>query len=210
MARAPDTTRHPRDIALAWHRAGAAWLHVTDIDRAYGTGENAALLGELTALSGVRVQVGGSLTSPETIRGVLGGGAARVIVGARAAAHLDALLAEHGAARVGLALDTRAGEVVALDGTVLGAPVALAERARAAGLTTLVVRDLLRDGRLAGPDLAVAVELEARGFEVLVAGGVAALDHLRAARDAGLSGVIVGRALLEGRFTVEEALACCG
>jgi phosphoribosylformimino-5-aminoimidazole carboxamide ribotide isomerase len=87
-------------------------------------------------------------------------------------------------------------------------PVDLAARAVAAGIAVIVYRDLERDGTLLGPDLDGAARLNGLGAKVIVAGGIASRAHLLATRDAGLAGAIVGRALLEGTITVEEALAC--
>jgi phosphoribosylformimino-5-aminoimidazole carboxamide ribotide isomerase len=84
------------------------------------------------------------------------------------------------------------------------------ERAVEAGIATVVYRDRERDGTLAGADRAGAARLLGRGADIVLAGGVATLDELRRAREAGFAGVIVGRALLAGRFTLAEALQCCG
>jgi len=89
-------------------------------------------------------------------------------------------------------------------------PEKLLAAAIEAGVRTVVYRDLARDGALAGPALEDVPMLVHRGADVIAAGGVASLDDLRRLRDQGVGGVIVGRALLEGRFTIAEALACCG
>jgi phosphoribosylformimino-5-aminoimidazole carboxamide ribotide isomerase len=79
-----------------------------------------------------------------------------------------------------------------------------------AGVSTVVHRDHARDGTLDGADLEGAARLLGRGADVILAGGIAGLDEIRCARDLGFAGVIVGRALLAGRFTLAEAMACCG
>jgi phosphoribosylformimino-5-aminoimidazole carboxamide ribotide isomerase len=78
------------------------------------------------------------------------------------------------------------------------------------GVLTVVYRDRDRDGTLSGAHLEEAARLLGRGAEIILAGGIATLDEIRRARDLGFAGVIVGRALLEGRFTLAEAIACCG
>jgi phosphoribosylformimino-5-aminoimidazole carboxamide ribonucleotide (ProFAR) isomerase len=199
----------PRLLLRQWHGAGAAWVHVADLDRAFGAGSNTALVRELCAAPAPHVQLGGGLVGVE-VSEALACGARRVVVGAHGAVGLEPLVAAHGAGRIALALDLRGGMVERPAGGVVGAPEALLEAAVAAGAGTVVVRDLTRDGGLAGAALEPARALLGRGVDVIIAGGIASLDDLRAARDAGLAGAIVGRALLEARFSVDEALACCG
>jgi phosphoribosylformimino-5-aminoimidazole carboxamide ribotide isomerase len=95
-------------------------------------------------------------------------------------------------------------------GTPIGSPDLLFDAAAAARIETVVYRDLGRDGTLRGPALAAVAEGARRDLHVMLAGGVASLDDLEAARAAGAAGVIVGRALLEGRIDLVEAIACCG
>lgn len=199
----------PVRLLREWHAAGATWLHVADLDRAFGTGDNTLLVRTLCGTPGPRIQLGGGLVGDD-VRDALGWGAARVIVGAHGLAGLPALLAAHGTERIAVALDLRDGAVVRPAGGVLGAPEDLLETALGAGVRTLVVRDLARDGALTGAGLDHAAGLLRPGIALIVAGGIASLDDVRAVRDAGAAGVIVGRALLEGRFRLEEALACCG
>jgi phosphoribosylformimino-5-aminoimidazole carboxamide ribonucleotide (ProFAR) isomerase len=141
-------------------------------------------------------------------------GAARVVVGPAAAADramVDRLLARHGADRLALGIDAKGGRLAPRASGPHAAPdvavADLAQRLRAQGARTVVYTDVTRDGALGGPDLAGARAL-GNGLEVIVSGGIASLDDLRAVRAAGLSGAIVGRALHEARFTLTEALAC--
>lgn len=216
LARAPDGA-HADALAQArdFVRAGARWLHVVDLDRAAGRGENAALIATLLSLPGVRVQLGGALTDPALIAAALGAGAARVVLGPRGAldqALVAALLARHGAERIAVGIDVRDGRVAdRASGALLDAtPIALAARLAAAGVRTVVYADAARDGALAGLDVAGAGAVANVGLEVILSGGVASLDDVRGAREAGLAGVVVGRALLEHRFSLAEALACAG
>lgn len=203
----------PLDLARAWAAAGARWIHFVDMDRAYGTGDNRPLARHLLAHAPLPVQVGGGLTAPADLAELLEWGAARVVLGASAAADLDAVsavLAQLGPARVAVGIDARDGHLAPRGGAErMDVKVAdLARRLHAAGVRTVVYTDVTRDGQLSGPDLAGAAALAAVGLDVIVSGGVAALDDLRAARRAGLAGAVVGRALHEGRFTLAEAVAC--
>lgn len=207
-AYAPD----PLDTALAFVRDGARWLHFVDLDRAFGRGDNRDLARRFLAHAPTRVQVGGGLRSADAIEEMLAWGAARVVIGTKAAtdpALVDALLARHGPDRLAVGIDARDGRVAVRGWTETFALTAheLAARVRAQGAHTVIYTDVTRDGMLAGPDVAGARGLADLGLEVIASGGVASLDDLAAVRDAGLAGAIVGRALYEGRFTVREALA---
>jgi len=194
---------------------GARWVHVVDLDRAFGKGENRELTRRLLAEAAVRIQVGGGLTSDEDVAELVGWGATRVVIGTAAA--VDAvlvarLLARYGAERLAVGIDSRDGRVAAR-GSDVGfalAPLELARRVRGQGARTVIYTDAARDGSLAGPDVdgARAIAALGGGLDVIVSGGVASLDDLRRLRDAGLAGVIVGRALHAGRFTLREALTC--
>jgi phosphoribosylformimino-5-aminoimidazole carboxamide ribonucleotide (ProFAR) isomerase len=205
----------PLAVARRFARDGARGVHFVDLDRALGTGDNRELARRFVAGAGegLLVQVGGALGTEAAIAEMLGWGATRVVIGTRAA--LDAglvarLLARHGADRLALGIDARDGRVAARgSGSVLDlAPVELARRVQALGARTAIYTDAARDGTLTGPDLDGAQAIAALGLDVIVSGGVASLDDLRRAADAGLAGAIVGRALHEGRFTLAQALAC--
>jgi len=194
---------------------GARWVHVVDLDRAFGRGENRDLTRRLLAEATVRIQVGGGLTTEAAIAELLDWGATRVVVGTTAAvdsALVARLLARFGAERLAVGIDARDGRVAprGSDVTHTLTPLELARRVGAQGARTVIYTDAARDGRLAGPDVdgARAIAALGGGLDVIVSGGVASLDDLRRVRGAGLGGAIVGRALHEGRFTVREALAC--
>lgn len=206
-------TAGPQDplmVLRSWRAAGATWVHIVDLDRVDGSGDNTDLVGRLVAeASGGAVQLGGGLTG-EAVTQALNAGVARVIVGSAGLAGLPRLLARHGAARVGLALDLRGGVAWTSDRSRAGDPESLVRQAVDAGVHTVVVRDLARDGTLAGASLTHVARFRHPGVDLVLAGGTRSLDDLVAARESGAAGVIVGRALLEGRFTIAEALACCG
>jgi phosphoribosylformimino-5-aminoimidazole carboxamide ribotide isomerase len=213
---ARETSYHDDPVAQAerFVSAGAHWLHVVDLDRAFGTGDNLALIGTIASrMAGrVRVQVGGGVRSLDALRAVLELGVTRAVLGTAAVtdpALVASALAAAGSERVAIGLDTKAGRV-AIRGWVETTEL-LAEdvcrRVLAEGARTIIYTDVSRDGMLSGPDLAGASRLKALGAAVIASGGVSSLADLRAVEAAGLAGAIVGRALYEGRFTVEEALA---
>ncbi|HEX9730231.1 MAG TPA: HisA/HisF-related TIM barrel protein [Gemmatimonadales bacterium] len=200
---------HPLDDARAAIRAGAAWLHVVDVDRAFGAGENAESVRQIAALPNVAVQVGGGLTRRDDIVECLGWGVWRVVVGAAGLAALPGLLADVTPEHLAIGIDVRDGVAATRGGITLDLSAAdIAARAVAAGVTTAVYRDLDMDGRLRGADHEGATRLLDQGIDVILAGGIASLGEIARARRDGLSGVIVGRALSEGRFTLAEAFAC--
>jgi phosphoribosylformimino-5-aminoimidazole carboxamide ribotide isomerase len=203
----------PLAIAERFAAEGAAWIHLVDLDRAFGEGDNAALVGRVIAGLGdrLRVQAGGGFRTLEAVERMLELGAARVVIGTAAVRSpelVPAALARAGAERLAVGIDARAG-IVAIRGwrEQSGERVDdLARRVIGEGIRTLVYTDVARDGMLAGPDLAGAAALRALGAEVIASGGIATLDDVRRVRDAGLAGAIVGRAIYEGRFTVREAV----
>ena len=214
VARAPHGG-DPLAVARACAAAGSRWVHFVDLDRAYDAGDNRDLARAFLAAAPVMVQVGGGLSSEAAIAEMLEWGAARVVVGSRAAldaALLDRLLRRHGPARLAVGIDARDGRVAPRgSGEVLDVtPETLARRVHDVGARTVVYADVRRDGALVGPDLAGARALATLRLDVIVSGGIASLADLRAARAAGVAGAIVGRALHEGRFTVAEAVACLG
>ncbi len=214
VARAPAADADPLAALERYQRAGARWIHFVDLDRAYARGDNGAVTRAVLAAARVPVQIGGGVATEAGIDELVAWGAARVVVGPAAAADramVDRLLARHGADRLALGIDAKGGRLAPRASGPHAAPdIAvsdLAQRLRAQGARTVVYTDVTRDGALGGPDLAGARAL-GNGLEVIVSGGIASLDDLRAVRAAGLSGAIVGRALHEARFTLTEALAC--
>jgi phosphoribosylformimino-5-aminoimidazole carboxamide ribotide isomerase len=204
----------PLAVAERFAEDGAVWIHVVDLDRAFGTGHNLAAVRRVVASVGwrVRVQLGGGLRTADLVREGLDQGVSRAVIGTAAAIDptiVPAALAAAGAERIAVGIDARDGRV-AIRGwteTVDLTASALAARVVADGVRTLVVTDVARDGMLTGPDLDGALRLQQEtGAAVIASGGVAALDDIRAVRSAGLAGAIVGRALYEGRFHLPEAL----
>lgn len=200
-------------VAQGFARAGTRWVHFVDLDRAFGRGDNRELARRFLASVDVAVQVGGGLRSADAIEEMLAWGAARVVIGTKAAtdpALVERLLARHGPERLAVGIDAKGGQVAVRGWTEVFdlTTVQLAERVYAQGARTVIYTDVARDGMLTGPDVAGARTLAALGLSVIASGGVSSLDDLRSVHAAGLAGAIVGRALYEGRFTLAEALAC--
>jgi len=216
-AAAPASDRHDDDpVALAERFAmqGARWLHLVDLDRAFGDGENGALIGRIITRVGshLRIQLGGGLRSEARLREVRDLEVARFVLGSAVVttpAIVPAALEILGAQRVAVGLDVREG-LVALHGWQQTSVVRardVAVRVGKEGVKTIVYTDISRDGRLAGPDFVGAVELqEASGAGVILSGGVGSIDDLLRAKASAVAGVVVVRALYEGRFTLAQAL----
>jgi len=212
---ARETVYNDDPVAVAeWFVAeGAEWLHVVDLDRAFGEGDNSQLVQRVvTAVEGrAGVQLGGGLRSLPAIQQGLDAGAARVVIGTAAVRDPDlvpAALARAGVDHIAVGIDARDGVIAIRGWREAGGERAaeVASRVVEQGVKTLVYTDVSRDGMLQGPDIGGAIGLQAPGVGIIASGGIASLDDLRRVRDAGLAGAIVGRALYEGRMTVEEAV----
>jgi phosphoribosylformimino-5-aminoimidazole carboxamide ribotide isomerase len=203
----------PAAVAEAFVAAGARWIHVVDLDRAFEEGDNeAALRRVIQRVSGrAAIQAGGGFRTLELVRRGLDLGLSRVVVGTAAATEPDflrALAADVPVERLVVGIDARDGKV-AVRGwieTSSHTAVELARRAVGAGIHTLIYTDVARDGMLQGPDVSGALRLQDEGAAVIVSGGVSSLADLQRAAEAGLSGAIVGRAIYEGRFDLPQAL----
>lgn len=211
----------PMELACAWADAGAGWLHLVDLDAARDGGYTLwPLLAAIKARTGLRVQTGGGVRTPEDIDALLAAGADRVVVGSLAVEAPDlvaAWLRRHDRERLAVALDVRrdddGGWMPATRGWTESGPIgleALLGLHGEAGLRHLLCTDISRDGMLSGPNLALYGWLRQRAPELAVqaSGGVRSPGDVRAARVAGCAGVVLGRALLEGRLQLAEALAC--
>ncbi|WP_329012204.1 bifunctional 1-(5-phosphoribosyl)-5-((5-phosphoribosylamino)methylideneamino)imidazole-4-carboxamide isomerase/phosphoribosylanthranilate isomerase PriA [Micromonospora rifamycinica] len=204
----------PLDAALAWQNDGAEWIHLVDLDAAFGRGSNAALLAELVGKLDVRVELSGGIRDDASLRAALATGAARVNIGTAALEDpqwCDRICAEYGD-RVAIGLDVRGRTLAARGWTRDGGDLwEVLARLDAAGASRYVVTDITKDGTMRGPNLDLLAEVCARtSAPVIASGGVSTLDDLRALatlEPAGVEGVIAGKALYAGAFTVAEALA---
>jgi phosphoribosylformimino-5-aminoimidazole carboxamide ribonucleotide (ProFAR) isomerase len=216
VARALGALAEPLEALAEFTRAGVRWIHLVDMDRAYGRRDNHELIAAVLAAAKLRVQVGGGLAAERDIDRMFTLGATRVVIGPRGAvdsALIERLLARHGAKRLAVGIDAQHGRVAPRGSGSPPEIMDLTARDLAGsvvrlGIRTVIYNEVSRDGSLGGPDIEGARQLAALGLDVIVSGGVGSLDDLRAARAARLAGACVGRALYEGRFTVAEALAC--
>ncbi len=194
-------------------RDGVNWIHVVDMDRAFGSGgDNMEVVRQIASMDDVSIQVGGDISDIGWARDAARSGADRVVLGTSAAVEpqlFASLVAEIGAQKCALAIDTHGGEPALRKGGMVKESVPdLVNRALDYGVKTIVYRNLLRDGLVSGADVAGAQRIVGLGADVIVAGGVSGTDDLCRAAAAGLVGAIVGRAIYEGRFTLQEALEC--
>ena len=211
----------PFAVAMRYADAGAQWLHLVDLDAARAGGYTLAPLLRRIADDGrLCVQTGGGVRDEDAVAAMLDAGASRVVIGSLAVREPErvvAWLARFGAERLTIALDTRRD-----DGGVWRLPVhgwtehaardldACLDLYRDAGARHLLCTDIARDGMLQGPNLDLYRTILARGdgFALQASGGMRDVADVIAARDAGCAGAVLGKALLEGRMTVAEALAC--
>jgi len=209
----------PLALARDYDAQGAQWLHLVDLDAARaGHYTLAPLLRAIVASTGLRVQTGGGVRSRDDVVALLDAGAARVVVGSlavRAPETVEAWLAEFGADRITVALDTRRDTLgvwrLPVHGwTETGGETldALVLRYARAGLVHLLSTDIDRDGMLAGPNPALYAHLRglAPSLAVQASGGVRRVGDIAGARAQGCAGVVLGRALLEGHFSLGDAL----
>ena len=207
------------DAVRRFGAAGARWLHVVDLNRAFGdTTSNlphVRLVVEEASRQGMRVQVGGGLRAAPDLEDVFTCGAARVVLGTVAAVdpRLMRELIEHYGGRLAVAIDAKGGEVFVrgwTEGTGRRADQ-LATELAAMDVRRIVYTDVGRDGTFGGPDLEGAIRLSrATGLPVIASGGVGNIGHVKAAAAAGVDGLVVGRALYEGHVDLEAAIAAAG
>jgi phosphoribosylformimino-5-aminoimidazole carboxamide ribotide isomerase len=207
----------PGEVAAGFAAAGARWVHVVDLDAAFGHGSNRGLIRDLAASSGLRVQTGGGLRSDADLEEVFAAGVARAVIGTAAVEDPELVrraVERFGAERIAVGLDAR-GRRPATRGWTEESGRDLFDLGRSLaelGVRTIIYTDIERDGMMLGPNLDVSAELAAHsGAEVIVSGGIRGADDVAAvagrARDgAALAGVIVGKAIYEGRLEVAEAL----
>ena len=202
----------PLQAALEWQRGGARWVHLVDLDAAFGRGSNREQLAEVVAALDVQVELSGGIRDDASLLAALGTGCARVNLGTAALESPEwcaRAIAEHGD-RIAVGLDVRGTTLSARGWTKDGGDLwEVLARLDAEGCARYVVTDVRRDGTLTGPNLDLLREVCARTDRPVVAsGGVSSLADLVAiAGIDGVEGAIVGKALYAGQFTLPEALA---
>lgn len=198
-------------LARRFQAGGAEWLHLVDLDGARsGHWRNLDVIARVVAAVSVSVQVGGGAREMGDVEAALELGVARVVVGTTAVASpaaFEAWARRYGD-RVAVSLDVR-GDRLAVEGWATEAAdgwLAVAEQLKAAGVRRFIHTNVGRDGTLAGVDLGGLQRLLPLGLPVIVAGGIASPDDVRALRDAGAEGAIIGRALVDSTLELGEAL----
>jgi phosphoribosyl isomerase A len=204
----------PLDAALNWQEAGAEWIHLVDLDAAFGRGSNARLLASLISSLDVRVELSGGIRDDASLTAALATGCARVVIGTAALENPDwvrAAIAAHGD-RIAVGLDVRVTTLAARGWTSDGGELfETLARLDAEGCSRYVVTDVHKDGMMQGPNLDLLRRVcDRTDRPVIASGGVSTLADLRAIsglRPLGVDGAIIGKALYSGAFTLPDALA---
>jgi phosphoribosyl isomerase A len=210
----------PLAAALDWYEGGAEWIHLVDLDAAFGRGSNSALLAEVTtelAGKGVKIELSGGIRDDESLERALAMGATRVNLGTAALENPEwtaRVIAAH-REQVAVGLDVRGTTLAARGWTEDGGDLwDVLARLEDAGCSRYVVTDVTKDGTLRGPNIELLREVCSRtDAPVVASGGISSLDDLRVLRTlvpAGVEGSIVGKALYAGAFTLPEALDVAG
>lgn len=207
----------PVECALAWQEQGAEWIHLVDLDRAFGTGSNATLLAEIVGRLDIDVEMSGGIRDDESLRAALSTGCRRVNMGTAALEEPEwtaRAIAEHGD-RIAIGLDVRGTTLAARGWTREGGDLwETLARLDAEGCARYVVTDVNKDGMLQGPNVDLLRDVCARTQRPVVAsGGVSSLADVRRLRELvadGVEGAIIGSALYKGAFTLPDALDAAG
>ena len=216
-----DYGEDPLTRLQRYQASGAQLLHIVDLTGAKDPkARQIPLLRALLGSLSIPVQTGGGIRSADDVRSLLNAGAARVVVGSAAVKRTDEVagwMKTFGADKLVLALDVRINKAgnaeVAVSGWQENSGVLMDNLIRAfepAGLRYVLTTDISKDGTLAGPNTALYAKLAQTfpNIDFQASGGIGSLDDIRAVSHTGAAGVIVGRALLEGKFTLEEAIEC--
>jgi phosphoribosylanthranilate isomerase len=203
----------PRAAAQRWQDAGAEWLHLVDLDAAFGRGSNAELIAEVTSYTGLNVELSGGIRDDESLERALATGCRRVNIGTAALERpewCEEIIAQYGD-KIAIGLDVRGTRLAARGWTREGGDLyETLDRLTAAGCARFVVTDVASDGMLSGPNLELLRDVCARTDKPVVAsGGISSLTDiadLAALVPDGVEGAIIGTALYVGNFTLEEAL----
>jgi phosphoribosylanthranilate isomerase len=207
----------PVEAALNWQRRGAEWIHLVDLDAAFGRGENRELLARIIGTLDIDVEVSGGIRDDDSLSAAMSAGCRRVNIGTAALEHPEwcaRAIAEHGD-RVAVGLDVRGRTLAARGWTRDGGDLYdVLARLDDEGCARYVVTDVNKDGMLQGPNLDLLRSVcKATDRPVVASGGITELADLEALMGLvpeGVEGAIIGTALYEGRFTLEDALALTG
>jgi 1-(5-phosphoribosyl)-5-[(5-phosphoribosylamino)methylideneamino] imidazole-4-carboxamide isomerase/N-(5'phosphoribosyl)anthranilate isomerase len=208
----------PVDAALDFARQGAQWIHLVDLDAAFGRGSNAGIMRKvIKQVRGVQVELSGGIRDDRTLEAALESGAARINLGTAALENPEwaaDVIGRYGDI-IAVGLDVRGTTLAARGWTREGGDLwTVLDRLESAGCSRYVVTDVTKDGTLQGPNVELLREMTSRTPKPIVAsGGVSSLDDIAALRDLvplGVEGAIVGKALYAGAFTLAEALDVAG
>ena len=203
----------PLDAALAWQEQGAEWIHLVDLDAAFGKGSNRELLKEVTAKLDIKVELSGGIRDDESLNNALATGAARINLGTAALENPDwtaKVITQHGD-KIAIGLDVRGRNLAARGWTKEGGElIETLQRLDKDNAARYVVTDVTKDGTLQGPNTALLREiLDYTKKPVIASGGIAQLSdiaELRQLTNIGVEGAIVGKALYAQKFTLKDAL----
>ena len=203
----------PLDAALAWQEQGAEWIHLVDLDAAFGKGSNRELLEEVTAKLDIKVELSGGIRDDESLKNALATGAARINLGTAALEDPEwtaKVIAQHGD-KIAIGLDVRGRNLAARGWTKEGGElIETLQRLDKDNAARYVLTDVTKDGTLQGPNTALLREiLDYTKKPVIASGGIAQLSdiaELRQLTNIGVEGAIVGKALYAQKFTLKDAL----
>jgi 1-(5-phosphoribosyl)-5-[(5-phosphoribosylamino)methylideneamino] imidazole-4-carboxamide isomerase/N-(5'phosphoribosyl)anthranilate isomerase len=203
----------PLEAALAWQEQGASWIHLVDLDAAFGKGNNKELLEEVTAKLDINVELSGGIRDDQSLESALATGAARINLGTAALEDPEwtaKVIAKYGD-KIAIGLDVRGRKLAARGWTKEGGElVETLQRLDKDNAARYVVTDVTKDGTLQGPNVALLKEiLNYTKKPVIASGGIAELTDialLRELTDIGVEGAIVGKALYAQKFTLRQAL----
>ncbi|VXC29290.1 bifunctional 1-(5-phosphoribosyl)-5-((5-phosphoribosylamino)methylideneamino)imidazole-4-carboxamide isomerase/phosphoribosylanthranilate isomerase PriA [Plantibacter sp. T3] len=208
----------PVDAALDWARQGAEWIHLVDLDAAFGRGDNRSIIRKVISKArGVNIELSGGIRDDASLEQALETGVARVNLGTAALENPEwaaSVIAQYGEA-IAVGLDVRGTTLAARGWTQdAGDLWTVLDRLEEAGCTRYVVTDVTKDGTMQGPNIELLRQvLERTERPVVASGGISSLDDLVALRELvplGLEGAIIGKALYNGAFTLAEALDVSG
>lgn len=207
----------PVEAALAWQSAGAEWLHLVDLDAAFGRGDNIEVLKNVAAALDIKIEMSGGIRDDESLARALSLSPARINLGTAALENPEwtrRVIAEHGDI-IAVGLDVRGTILAARGWTKEGGDLwEVLDRLEADGCARYVVTDVTKDGTLQGPNVELLKQVAERTDKPVVAsGGISNLDDICALRELvgfGVEGAIMGKALYAGKFTLEEALDVAG
>ncbi|WP_430866992.1 bifunctional 1-(5-phosphoribosyl)-5-((5-phosphoribosylamino)methylideneamino)imidazole-4-carboxamide isomerase/phosphoribosylanthranilate isomerase PriA [Demequina aurantiaca] len=207
----------PLNAALDWVKGGAEWIHLVDLDAAFGRGSNAALLESVVKSVDAKVEMSGGIRDDESLERALATGCTRVNLGTAALENPEwtaSAIAKYGD-RIAVGLDVRGSTLAARGWTKDGGDLwEVLARLDAEGCSRYVVTDVKKDGMLSGPNIELLMQVcEATDAPVVASGGISSLDDIAALRTIsalGIEGAIVGKALYNGNFTLPQALDVAG